>query len=90
MVCHGRLAASRPAAKHATAFYLAIALGGVLGGAFNSLFAPLVFDRLIEYPLAVVLACLVCARSGAGGREHPAAALVRRSPASGGRLRAAW
>ncbi|MGC8641545.1 MAG: spermidine synthase [Isosphaeraceae bacterium] len=59
MVCHGRLAASRPEATHATAFYLAVAGGGVLGGLFNSLLAPLVFDRLIEYPLAVVLACLV-------------------------------
>ena len=58
MACHGRLAAMRPAAAHATAFYLAIALGGVLGGLFNSLLAPLLFDRLIEYPLAIILACL--------------------------------
>jgi hypothetical protein len=29
-----------------------------LGGVFNALVAPLVFDRLIEYPLIVVLACL--------------------------------
>jgi hypothetical protein len=59
LVCHGKLAAQRPAPEHATAFYLAIALGGVLGGVFNSLVAPLVFDRLVEYPLVVVLACLV-------------------------------
>jgi len=58
LVCHGQLAALRPPARHATAFYLAIALGGVLGGAFNALLAPLIFDRLIEYPLAVILACL--------------------------------
>jgi hypothetical protein len=59
LVCHGRLAASRPGAQNLTAFYLSIALGGVLGGAFNALMAPSIFDRLAEYPLAVVLACLV-------------------------------
>ena len=59
LVCHGELAVSRPAARHATAFYLAIAAGGVLGGAFNALAAPLVFDRIVEYPLAVFLGCLV-------------------------------
>ena len=41
------------------AFYLALAVGGVLGGAFNTLAAPMIFDRLVEYPLAVFLACLV-------------------------------
>ena len=30
LVCHGQLTARRPASQHATAFYLAIALGGVL------------------------------------------------------------
>jgi hypothetical protein len=59
LICHGELAASRPAARHATGYYLAIALGGALGGAFNALVAPLVFDRIVEYPLAVVLGCLV-------------------------------
>ena len=59
LVCHGQLAASRPGVRRLTAFYLAIALGGVLGGVFNALVAPLVFDRVAEYPLAVVLACLV-------------------------------
>jgi hypothetical protein len=59
LVCHGQLAASRPDARSVTAFYLAIALGGVLGGVFNALVAPLVFDRLAEYPLAIVLGCLV-------------------------------
>jgi hypothetical protein len=59
LVCHGKLAAERPESEQATAFYLAIALGGVLGGVFNGLVAPVVFDRLVEYPLVVVLACLL-------------------------------
>ncbi|SIO58265.1 hypothetical protein SAMN05444166_5613 [Singulisphaera sp. GP187] len=59
LVCHGELAQDRPATQHLTAFYLAIAIGGFLGGTFNALIAPLVFNRLAEYPLALVLACLV-------------------------------
>jgi hypothetical protein len=30
-----------------------------LGGVFNALVAPLVFKSVIEYPLAIVLACLL-------------------------------
>jgi hypothetical protein len=59
MVCHGELVQHRPAPQHLTAFYLAMACGGVLGGLFNALIAPMVFDRVVEYPLALVLACLV-------------------------------
>lgn len=58
-LCHGELAAIRPAAGHLTEFYLWLSVGGVLGGVFNALVAPLVFDSLAEYPLALVLACLV-------------------------------
>ena len=58
LVCHGELAHDRPAASRLTEFYLWIALGGVLGGAFNALLAPVLFDSLLEYPLALVLACL--------------------------------
>ena len=41
----------------ASTFYVAIAAGGLLGGIFTALVAPLVFNRVIEYPLAVILAC---------------------------------
>ena len=58
MVCHGELARRRPPARDLTAFYLAMSIGGVLGGAFNALIAPVIFHRIVEYPLALVLACL--------------------------------
>ncbi|HEX8199478.1 MAG TPA: fused MFS/spermidine synthase [Isosphaeraceae bacterium] len=58
LVGHGELARDRPPARHLTGFYLALSLGGVLGGLFNALLAPLVFDRIAEYPLVLVLACL--------------------------------
>ena len=34
-------------------------MGGVLGGVFNALIAPLLFNSLIEYPLAIVVASLL-------------------------------
>jgi hypothetical protein len=59
LLCHAQLAADRPPPQHLTEFYLWIAVGGVLGGIFTALIAPVVFDSLIEYPLAIVLACLL-------------------------------
>jgi SAM-dependent methyltransferase len=58
MVCHGELARRRPAVRHLTGFYLWISVGGVLGGIFNVLVAPVVFPRVWEYPLVLALACL--------------------------------
>src|SRR5207245_11052389 len=59
MVCHGRLARERPVTLHLTEFYLWISLGGVLGGVFNALLAPNLFRTVVEYPLAIVFACLL-------------------------------
>lgn len=59
LVCHGGLAASRPAPVRLTEFYLWLALGGALGGWFNALLSPLIFNTAIEYPLALVYACLL-------------------------------
>jgi hypothetical protein len=55
LVCHGELAYARPPAGQLTEYYLTIALGGVLGGVFNAILAPLLFNRIVEYPLAIVL-----------------------------------
>ena len=53
MLCHGALADDRPATSHLTDFYLSLAVGGALGGLFNSLLAPVLFDSVVEYPLAL-------------------------------------
>ena len=59
LVCHAQLAADRPSTRHLTEFYLWMAVGGVLGGIFNALVAPVVFDRIYEYPMAIVLGCML-------------------------------
>jgi len=58
VVCHGALARDRPPARRLTEFYLLISLGGALGGVFNAIVAPALFDSLAEYPIALVLAAL--------------------------------
>lgn len=53
--CHAALAADRPDAAALTEFYLWLAVGGVVGGAFNGLVAPVVFAGVAEYPIALVV-----------------------------------
>jgi hypothetical protein len=60
MVCHGEVARTRPATQHLTEFYLWVSVGGVLGGAFNALLAPMVFSTVLEFPIALVLAAMLC------------------------------
>ncbi len=55
LVCHHQLYQIRPAADRLTEFYLWMSVGGVLGGLFCGLFAPAVFNRVLEYPILAVL-----------------------------------
>lgn len=59
VLCHGELARLRPPARRLTEFYLWVALGGALGGAFNVVVAPHVFTSVVEYPLAVAAVALL-------------------------------
>ena len=62
MVFHGELARRRPDTSRLTAFYVWMAVGGLFGGAFNSLVGPLLFPSYWEYPLTLLLACLLFCR----------------------------
>jgi spermidine synthase len=70
LLCHGELAARRPAASDLTRFYLMISLGGALGGIFAGLVAPRVFDSVYEFPLALCGVC-VAALLAAWTRPRP-------------------
>lgn len=54
MLCHGELARRRPRAEDLTGFYLAVALGGALGGVFVGVAAPLWFRGFAELPLGLL------------------------------------
>lgn len=63
-MCHRRLAEDRPSPAHLTEFFLALSVGGVLGGIFNALVSPVLFSEIIEYPLVLALACLLRPETG--------------------------
>ena len=75
VVCHRALALRRPHHTRLTEFYLLLSVGGVLGGAFNGLVAPVIFNDLLEYPIAIALVCLarIAIERGAGPHEKTAA-----------------
>ena len=56
---HGYLYFLRPAAQHLTLFYLVMSAGGVLGGLFAALVAPLLFDWVYEHPLLILAAAML-------------------------------
>src|SRR3569832_1427444 len=59
LVCHQALVARKPDVAHLTEFYLLMSLGGVIGGLFNALLAPHLFNTVAEFPLVLVAACVV-------------------------------
>ena len=56
---HGYLYHLRPAPQHLTLFYLVMSAGGVLGGLFAALLAPLLFDWVYEHPLLTLAAAML-------------------------------
>ena len=61
---HGRLAADRPDPRQLTEFYLLLSTGGVIGGAFVGILAPLAFPGIWEFPILLVAALVALAWSG--------------------------
>lgn len=57
--CHLKLARGRPPAGQLTQFYLYMSVGGVLGGIFNALLAPILFNSIVEYPLVILAATII-------------------------------
>ena len=68
MVCHGELARMRPPATQLTDFFVWIAVGGLIGGAFNALVAPILFDRVYEYPIILAIAAMLLPSRDSGTR----------------------
>ena len=56
LALHGELARLRPPPGNLTEFYLWVSVGGMLGGLFCGLLAPLIFDWSYEHPILLVFA----------------------------------
>jgi len=79
MVFHGELVRRRPIVEHLTEFYLWMSVGGLLGGVFCVLIAPVAFNSVLEYPLVLALGCLLLPSSGRGSGEGILPLLFRRA-----------
>ena len=54
IVCHGEMVRLKPDPRYLTGFYLAVSLGGALGGVFVSLIAPRIFTSYWELHTGLV------------------------------------
>ena len=59
MYFHGRLAEDRPAATQLNSYYVWMSVGGILGGIFNGLIAPMCFKTQIEYILTLLTSAIL-------------------------------
>jgi len=82
MACHGELARSKPEPRRLTGFYLMVALGGALGGAFVVLVAPHIFLGFWEFQVGLIGCGFLLAAAYALGRPALAG-----KPATEGKLK---
>lgn len=53
---HSLMYRDRPSPRYLTQFYLLMSVGGVIGGIFCALFAPVIFNWVYEYPILILAA----------------------------------
>lgn len=72
MLCHGELVRMKPDSSRLTLYYLAMSVGGVIGGLFVNFIAPWLFDQFIEFPLVIwlTLTTLVVLTIVRGNKSH--------------------
>jgi hypothetical protein len=60
LACHGELAKDRPSTHYLTEYFLLMSVGGMIGGVFNGIIAPIVFQTgVLELNYAILVACFV-------------------------------
>ena len=62
LYAHRALYEARPDGSQLTIFYVIMSIGGALGGLFNSIVAPVVFDGLYEGGITALLAVMLAIR----------------------------
>lgn len=58
-MAHTTLFNHRPSKEYLTLFYVTMSVGGALGGVFNSIVAPVIFNDIYELRIVVVIAALL-------------------------------
>lgn len=58
IMCHQELSSRKPDTRHLTLFFLVMSCGGALGGIFNAILAPLLFNKAHEFSIVVALSLL--------------------------------
>lgn len=58
-LCHSRIATLAPSPRNLGVYYLALSLGGAVGGTITLLVPPLITNRMVEYPLALIASSIV-------------------------------
>ena len=61
---HAEMYRTRPAPSELTSFYLMMSVGGVVGGLFCAILAPLVFNWTWEHPILILAAAVLLPKVG--------------------------
>lgn len=70
MYFHGQLARMRPATEHLNSYFVWMSAGGIAGGIFNGLIAPLVFATQAEYIITMLISGLALSLFSSDVHEH--------------------
>ncbi|MEZ6140477.1 MAG: hypothetical protein R3B84_07895 [Zavarzinella sp.] len=75
LMCHGELVRLRPSTTYLTQFYLYMSIGGMLGGLFNAIVAPVIFVTFVEYDVGLMVCAVLippAMKIIAGKEQEPA------------------
>jgi SAM-dependent methyltransferase len=67
---HAEMYRTRPEPSQLTSFYLMMSVGGVIGGLFCAILAPLVFNWTWEHPILILAAALLMPKVGLIPLDH--------------------
>jgi spermidine synthase len=67
---HAEMYRTRPAPSALTSFYLMMSVGGVIGGLFCAILAPLVFNWTWEHPILILAAAVLMPKTGVIPLDH--------------------
>lgn len=67
---HAEMYRTRPAPSELTSFYLMMSVGGVIGGLFCAILAPLVFNWTWEHPILILAAAVLLPKVGLITLDH--------------------